>query len=72
MKAEAFNIWDASELAESFNIYVNGNFKATIFDKKYSLGTLGISKGSYQIYVISSADGYSDSKKSNTIAYKDL
>lgn len=66
-------IYDKSERAQSFDIYLNGTLNTTITgENTFDISTLDLSKGNYKIYVIAKAEGYKDSARSNSISFSTI
>lgn len=63
------SITDASGLATSFDILVDGTVQDTTTVTSYDLSTLAFTEGTYTVTVIAKADGYNDSAESNAVSY---
>lgn len=51
----------AVDNAQSYKLYVDGEFKKELTDTTFDLSTLGLAQGSYRINVSARADGYTSS-----------
>ena len=60
------------EMSTAYDIYMDGELVDTV-DRStlsFDLSTLGLTNGTYEIYVVATADGYDDSQISNIVQYK--
>lgn len=66
---DILTITDNEGKAEEYSILIDGVVTRTTTNKSYNLSYLDWDNGSYSITVIAKADGYYDSKESNSVTY---